>query len=187
MKWLIGLFLCFYVLIVIVAARRVVGLSLNLEISAIDLANLFVGLFIAIFLQYYLATTVNDRRHEKSILIDALREASADFRACRETFHSCVDEGRISADAASTMKTRLRGLANTLDLFERTLDQSVFAGAKGDYGMLKSHFFNYKGALTGGSFPANPYSSEAVQAEDRAYRQLHTSIFEMMFRIIRRR
>ena len=128
------------------------GFSIDHKLNPVLLATLAVNIFIAYFLQFYLAPRASDSRAEKDILIDGLRDVLASTRQCRDTLMLCHDAGKISAEHAKLVKTHFRKIANGLDHVSTALAMSQCAKLAEDCKAIQDALFNYKSAATGGNF-----------------------------------
>ena len=135
---------------VCVAARlRLWGLSLNLEIQPVGVASLLVGAFIAFFLQYHLAAQLTDKRAEKNLLIDSLRDVLSSLRSCRDVFIACYESGKLTKENRRSVFILLRKLANSLDNVETMISLSQYSKLVQDCQPVMNCYVSYKSALTG--------------------------------------
>ena len=175
--------LSIFTIVTIVAARHLCGLTLNLEVNVVDLAKLFVYLFIAVFLQYYLATQIADRRVEKNLLIDGVRDAVSVLRNCRDTFLICYDSGKMTKQNKNSILGILRTLANGFDSLETAISLSQHGTLQKEVRVAKERYLDYKMVLTGGDFPVKAYGSTVAAEHERAYRTLHGGLQSLLFKI----
>lgn len=153
------------------------GLRLNSEIKPTELASLIVNLFIALYLQYYLAPLVSDLRIEKNLLIDDIKDLIAILKDLRE-----------STDKNSESKQILhlfRRFSNGLDSFETALGVSQFQRLLADLEKVKDDYFNYKKRVTGGPSPS-PVVGHHLQT-DKAYSSLSLKLKSLIFTINKQR
>ena len=153
------------------------GLRLNLEIKPTELATLFVNLFIALYLQYYLAPLVSDLRIEKNLLIDDIKELIAILKDLRES----IDKN----SEAKPILHLFRRFSNGLDSFETALGVSQFKELLADLEKVKDDYFNYKKIVTGGSFPS-PDGGPNLRT-DKPYSCLSVKLKALIFTINKQR
>lgn len=187
MKKVATVLLIAFIAITVAAARRCWGLSLSPEIRVVDLATLFLTLFVAVFLQYYLATQINDRRVEKNLLLDGVRDAISVLRGCRDTFLTCCGSAKMTKRNASSMLMMLRALSNGIESLETAISMSQFASLRKEVLVVKEKYLDYKMVLTGGDFPPKAYSPGVSAEHERAYRSLRVELQSLMFKINRSR
>jgi hypothetical protein len=184
MKYIVPILLAICFLIIIAAAAfHICGLTLNLEIKPVDLATLIVYVFIAVFLQYYLATRINDLRVEKNLLIDDVRDAISVLRSCRDTFSMYYESKALTKQNKTSILGMLRTLANRLDSLETSISLSNVAKGKKDLHVPKKSYIDYKMVLTGGDFPVKAYGPSMPAEHDRAYRSLQNELKLLLFKI----
>ena len=183
MKTAAGILLSVCILVCVAAGLRLWGLRLNLDIKPTELASLLVTVFIAVFLQYYLATQVSDRRVEKNLLIDDCQDAAVILRNCRDVFWASYDSGKLTNQNKTSILRLLRSLANSLDAVETAVGLSQFSKLKSQAGAIKNAYFDYKNVLTGGEFPAKPYAADVLTEHEKSYRILNVRIKSLLFAI----
>ncbi|MEX2261601.1 MAG: hypothetical protein WD696_06600 [Bryobacteraceae bacterium] len=187
MKTAAGILVGIFVTVCIAAYFQIGGLRLNLEIKPVELATFLVSAFIAVFLQYYLATQVNDRRSEKNLLIDNCRDALTILKSCRDLFWNCYESGKLTKSNKTSILGYLRSLANSLDSLESAVGLSQFSKLKYQFRPAKDAYFSYKNALTGSGFPARPYRNDALADHEKTYRDLNAEIQSLLFQINKQR
>jgi hypothetical protein len=176
---LIGL----WIAICVLAALGSWGFCLDRTVKPIDLALLFVNLFIAVFLQYYLATQITDLRAEKNLLIDEIRESASMLKRIREY----CDRDKLAPEEKRLVLPLLRTFANSLEGLETALMRSQLAHLLDSFQSLKNAYFNYKSVLTGGNFPNKILQADARSDHNRAYRNLNSEIQSLVFKINKHR
>jgi hypothetical protein len=167
------------------ASFEVAGLTLDRSVNPIRLATLLVNIFIALFLQYYLATRIVDQKREKELLLASVADAVKILRDCRDAFIISFDKGKVTKERAITMTALMRNFANSLDLLERLIIRSQFNKLSAEFPKVKDAYIDYKMVVTGGSFPALPYGPETFSHEEKQYRELYASFQNLTLEIIR--
>jgi hypothetical protein len=181
--WFLVLLIVVFGLILWAAYQSFFGLFLNYEIRPVELAILAVNVFIAFFLQYYLATRITDQRTEKNILIDGLREVLVNLRQCRESVSNSYHSGRLAQPASKLILSLLRKVSNDLDTLETSLNASECSALGKECEAIRDMLFKYKGATTDGGFPAKAYTNDGFLEQERAYKKLAQQLQTLMFKI----
>lgn len=132
MKTVTSVLLLIFVSVCVVAGLGVWGLTLSREIKPIDLALLLVNLFIAVFLQYYLATRINDLRAEKNLLIDEIKDATSILKSLRED----CEKPSLTLEERKRVLYSLRRLANALDGIETMLGSSQLVHVQEEFAAI---------------------------------------------------
>lgn len=114
MRTAAGVLAAVFVVVCVAARQQLFGLRLNLETKPVEVATFLVTVFIAGFLQHYLATQVPDRRAEKNILIDNCRDCVAILKNCRDVFWTCYESGKMTKANRTSILGYVRSLANGL-------------------------------------------------------------------------
>jgi hypothetical protein len=174
----------------LIAAHKWLGLAIKREIRPVEFVLLCVNLFIAFSLQYYLAKRAGDRRAEKNLLIDELRDAVSHLRLCRDIVAGCQVAKKISAQNMAEILAEFKRVANGLDNFESALEMSDCP--KKDCKHLREAceqamhaYFDYKSAATGGHFPSRPYNRSEIAEQEITYRALHRKLQTIVFDVNR--
>ena len=184
MTWLVGLlsFLAGVAICLVISHWHQITLSYTLGIS--DVFNWLVVLALAKLLLLYWQRRHSDVRVEKDLLIQQIKDAMAELTSARSIFIRCYDAQEVLANDARVIKWKLRNLFNTIHFLESGLlrcdriKQISIAD-------LKETLFSYKDAVTGGNFPAEPYSASDWREEESVYRVLHEGLQDLIFKINR--
>jgi hypothetical protein len=179
----IVLFALLYLLIIIVAGRGILGMSVKKEIDPISLGGLAVSAFIAFFLQYFFASRAGDLRVEKDFLIENQKDVMKLTKECRDEVYKAFDAAKVTKASGEKIKLLLRELANALSIFEESLKASQCKSTSSEFETTKSIYYALKAAATGRGFPSKPYDSSAIIDFDRSYRLLRKNLQLWFFRI----
>lgn len=163
------------------------GLQLDPHVGVVQVLGLIVDVVILGLLQYYLVSTVGDRRVEKNLLITGARDSVATLRACRDAIEATAAAGRITAKDKTSILRRLRQLSNDLDALQSALEMSQFSSLKDRTAEIRWQYLRYKSAATGGEFPSKPYTQALTSEQGQAYRLLERKLHSLIFEINRRR
>lgn len=172
--------------LIFAAHCQVIGLSLDSQIRPLEVATLAVNIFIAFFLQYYLASRATDTRAEKNLLIDNIKELIHELRICRDLVSSCHSLNPIGTQKSKEILSLLRQVANDLENLELALGMSDCSDLAPRSKSLQQDYFACKIACTGGKFPKS-YDRFQISEQDRAFRTLQKQLQTFVFDINRHR
>lgn len=147
------------------------------------MGTLAINVFIAIFLQYFLAGRARDTRAEKDLLIEDVRDVIAKLRACADTLYACHSASRITEPQARTIKSLTRQLSNDILSLKYLVSASQCKKLASRCDGLQLDYVAFKRAATGGSFPTKPYNSIERGDQERAFRTLNSSLQALVFDI----
>lgn len=177
-----------FVTVTAVALFGFLGLSLDRQLKPVELASLFVNVFIAVFLQYFFASRQSTRRVEKDLLIGNISEAIKILRSCRDIFLLVAQKGtKFTKTEQTGLLTSLRNLANELEGAERASGYSSKGLDVQHWEKTQRLLQDYKRVLTGGAFPSKPYPVSIHGEENQAFRALHDQLTSLIFQINRLR
>jgi hypothetical protein len=159
------------------------GLSLDTKIRPAEVATVAVNLFIAIFLQYFLAGRARDSRAEKDILIENTSAVIKQLRTSREVISS-YQPSPDARDSGREVLLALRSLANELLYMQQVLSASTHKDLIDQFTELQQTYYFFKRASTGGNFP-KPYTSSQLRDQEKAFRKLHNELHCLVFDINR--
>lgn len=163
------------------------GLSLDLQIKPVDVATLAVSIFIAFFLQYYLASRATDSRAEKDLLIDYVSEVIRDLRSCRDAVSAFGEPEKITGVISRKILKKFRQLSNNLENLATVLKESDCRKLAGRCEDLKINYLSYKMAATGGNFPSQLYTRTQRSDQERSFRELNSTLQRLIFDVNRYR
>lgn len=157
--------------------------SFSNTITSADVLNWAIVLIVATILQSYWQRNYSDRRIEKNLLIDQVKEVLTVLRDVRALFTTCYGKARVSEDDKRAMLGLLKNLSNGINFLEKALrrHKGRFRGV--DLQEAKVYYLDYKRVLTGRNFPSRPYSGELYNEQEDAYRALRERFQETMFQI----
>jgi hypothetical protein len=159
------------------------NLSINHELDPINLLTLGVNIFIAFFLQYYLASRATDDRAEKDILIDNVRDVFNILRSCRDEVMSCHGIRRVSADNQKKIVKLYRNLSNGLENLQTAIEMSGCKKLEKECEAVFEKFVKYKGAATN----KFPYDSADISYQEQTYRALMRELHSLAFKVNKHR
>ncbi len=172
-----------FVAVIILAKCGVGGLSLNLEIRVVELATLLVTVFIALFV----TSRLSDRRAEKDLLISNLRDVFESLKVCRDKYAAWAEMDKGTGKGGLDVGRAVRELSNAIDTSRSAVEMSMCSELTSEYVEIRTHYRNYKAAVTGGPFPSKGDKAGSFADEDRCYRAPNLALQSLLFKINRRR
>jgi hypothetical protein len=138
----------FVSLILFAATHGWYGLSLKNEVRPLEAITLAVNLLIALFLQRFFTTKINDLRAEKNVLIDASKEMIRLLIELSERTTTQVQQASIDEQSAFAIISGFRRLANAITDLEESINMSHLRSVKRSLPALRSEFFALKAVAT---------------------------------------
>lgn len=163
------------------------GLTLDTRVGLVQVLTLCVDIVILGLLQYYLVSTLGDRRVEKNLLITNAQNAVATLKSCRDSIEIIANEKAITGRNMRLILGQLRRLSNDLEALQAALAMSHFRRLGKQAFAIRAEYMKYKEAATGGKFPSEPYTRASISKQNLAYRRLYSALHSLIFDINRRR
>jgi hypothetical protein len=174
LSFLLGLLAC------LVALRwRQVHFSYKLGLS--DILNWVMILAAAKWFEFHWQRRHAAARIEKDLLIVRAHDSVAALKSARDAFMSSYNRGRITKDDDRGIKGCLRELSNSIYFLDRALGYCEIQ--LDEMPKLKKTYRTYKAALTGGNYPAKPFSAENWTKQELVYRLFQDTLQALTFRI----
>lgn len=165
------------------ADRGYCGITLDKHLKPVEVAGLAVTIFIAFFLQYFLVSKAGETRAEKDFLIETVRGAIKDLRACRDVVSSSYGSPGMSEPNKKAVLGYMRRISNELENIETAVEASSLRDLTPRCEALKLLYFSYKRSATGGNFPSKAYSTLQISDQAHAFRSLHQALQSLVFEI----
>lgn len=107
-----------------IAVRDFPYLALKKEVSLGEITNIFVALFVAGYIPFFLEKTINNKRTEKDILIQECRKFEKEIQELRTLAESAyLKRIRIKKDEANMIILKTRHVSKMLTLLEENISQ----------------------------------------------------------------
>src|ERR1044072_568404 len=102
--------------------REILTLNFKKELGLGDVLQFVTTIFIAVLLGTYLQQKYGNKRIEKDIIIDQIREAKSLAKDVRELFFKCFNERSVSKDGFKAINGSFRNLSRAILLIEKALE-----------------------------------------------------------------
>jgi hypothetical protein len=167
------------------AYSHMFGLELDGKVKPIEVATLAFTIIIAIILQFYFLEAADNDRAEKDLLIKNANDTLGKLRECRDTFQRVYENREITPADQVAIQSQLRALNHSLDALGISLGKSRCSHLQEASAAVTQKVIGYKGILTGGDFPSQPYTAEIASEQQQAYRNIDVELQELIFSINR--
>jgi hypothetical protein len=179
----IALLFAAVIIFLYLAHRGYRGLSIDHKINPLEAITLAVNIAIALLVQYYFAIVLGNRRIEKNLLIDEVKDVLGILKECRAVVHTCQVEGKITRENGRNILGFIHRLANGVESLQEVINMGGCKLLANQSDSWRECYLAYKMAATGGSFPARPYEPRSIEDHDRACsalsKKLHSLIFDI--------
>lgn len=147
-------------------------------ISWIGLANFFLTIILAIYLEFVVRPSLNNNRNEKDFLIEQLKDMRSTVNDIQEHYIDVRTHNPLNPDDKSVMISKLRIVSNQIDLFKYSDERcSISRSTEMSTAIFKAYLI-YKKSLTGYQFDKGSFFF------DRLYWNKHENSFQHLAKLI---
>lgn len=158
--------------------------QLDPKIDLAELLQLTVTVIIGVLLQLYAVRNYSDFRVTKNLLIERAEGASKSLSEAHKLFTDCYARGEITVSDRRAMLAAKREFSNSVLIFEKAAEECALT--LGKFEQVKSLRGQYIDRLTGGGFPAHPYTPQVAGEEGGLYLDLSQALTSLIFEINRK-
>lgn len=175
----VGLFVGYF-------GRQLLTINFNKELKLSDLISFLTTLVVALILGNYLKEKHDIKTNEKDLLISDIKEIRLYTEQARELFYNSYQKKKLSAEDSTAIKRLLRNLSINLSTLSASLNQCQDTVGNIKVDEIKNLYLEYKSELTGGSFPAKPYTGDTFNEAERVYLELRSKIQTLIYEVNRK-
>jgi hypothetical protein len=144
----------------------------------IQLANFFLTIVLALYLEFVVRPSISNNRNEKDLLIDQLKEIKEKVNNNHEYYLSIRESNPLDQNTKNEILSKLRGISNLINLLKQTDEYCVTTKRSVVSQKVFKAYLEYKKALTGNKFNDDGFSY------DRYYFNKHNTIYKSVMQAI---
>ena len=171
------------VLVFIVVDYRWFGLAIQNQVRPLEAITLATNLLIALYIQRFFTTRINDLRAEKNVLIDATKELIRVLSEVKERTDEQLNKPSIGEEDRTAILFGFRRIANAITDLQGIVSMSHLKSTNQNLTSIMLKYYELKSVATGDSFPFKGYSIRQRSSQDLLFRSLKTKCQRLIFEI----
>lgn len=135
------------------------------QINPMDFANLILTLILAWIIGFYIEPHNEERRVEKDLLIEQLKEVKIISKSIHDLLIENFHQNPLKESTKQKILNQLRNLSNQMQLF---LDQSFHCQQNHIVNRkieIQEMYYVFKRSITGGNFQASTFTFSAISVQ----------------------
>jgi hypothetical protein len=154
------------------------------EIDVVPLIQLGVTLIIALLITHYAKQRADERRVEKEIIIEQLRDCQAKGKEIFGVFSACCDEGRAGNEEQRKLKREMREFSNLLSTAGKAIEYSGNQLKLAQrWRAAQQLYFAFKAEITNIDPAADLTNPNFRNRAQTAWRELEDELLRLIFEI----
>jgi hypothetical protein len=157
------------------------------KINAVDLINLLMTIFIAVYIPSFLEKQMHSQRFEKEVIIRKIEGLQATLRDVNRTVTECFQKNTVSLANTYAIINGFNSISNELDILITLIELCYKKKLNTELNSIKKLRHKYKRTVTGGNFGGKgfKYTELTKKEEDVIYHKLDKELCILILKINR--